>query len=127
MSTTWSRVGSHAVKATCTTGTEAAPSAATDGISLEDNGGLASIGVHAEAATAMTEGGFLRAYVYNPVGNVGAGQWNRAPDLDLRVRALGAQGFPGYSVPNRVGRLAYVPDGVGVAVVVYLNGTRRSR
>lgn len=101
------------VKAACTTGTESAPTLVSQGIDLL---GLAGCAVHAEAAAAMTGGGKLLAYVWEPV----VGRWNAAPDLDLVVSAIQYQAFAGITVPADVGRLAYVPSGVGQAVDIYL-------
>lgn len=117
--TTWSSASSgRTVIATCTTGTESAPTLATQGIELANVSGFA---VHAETAGTMTAGGVLLAYLYNPQSSV----WNRAPDLDLTVQALADQSFAGFQVTSYAGRLAYVPSGVGVAVTIYIVGTFR--
>lgn len=117
MSTVWSG-GRGNAKAVCSTGSEAAPVAATDGLSLEGLGGFA---VHVEAESAIG-GGTLQAYLFNQE----SGNWNRASaDLDLVVTTgLLRQGFAGFRVPSPAGRIAYVPSGLNVAVAVYLNGTR---
>lgn len=104
-------------KAVCTTGTEAAPSVATQGLPLN---GLAGFTVHAEAAAAMTAGGVLQAYLWNPV----TARWNRAPDLDLTVSAVQWQSFAGFQVAAGTGRIAYVPSGIGQAVNIYVIGGR---
>jgi hypothetical protein len=116
MTTTYSLTDRRSVKAACTTGTEAAPTLATEGMSLDQVGGFV---VHAQAAGAMTAGGKLKAYLWN----VKAARWNPAPDLDLTVAALQFQGFVGFAVPSAQGRAAYLPSGVGVAVDVYINAT----
>lgn len=118
--TTWSNGSSARVAiATCTTGTESAPTLATQGLELANVSGFA---VHAETAGTMTAGGVLQAYLYNPEGS---GSWNRAPDLDLTVQALAKQSFAGFQVTSYAGRIAYVPSGVGLAVTVYIVGTFR--
>lgn len=104
-------------------GTETMPAAAspeTKGLSLL---GLQGFSIHAEAAAAMTAGGKLLAYVYNPV----TGRWNPAPEMDLVVANLQYQFFTGWSVAADVGRIAYVPSGVGQAVTVYIVGSPRRR
>lgn len=118
--TTWSNGSSARVSiATCSTGTESAPTLATQGLELANVSGFS---VHAETAGTMTAGGLLLAYVYNPEGS---GSWNRAPDMDLTVQALAKQSFTGFQVTSYAGRIAYVPSGVGVAVTVYIVGTFR--
>jgi hypothetical protein len=106
------------VIATCSTGTESAPTLATQGISLAN---LAGFVVHAETAGTMTAGGLLKAYLYNAE----TGSWISAPDLDLTVQALAKQSFSGFTVTAPAGRIAYVPSGVGVAVTIYIVGTAR--
>lgn len=125
-STTWSTTPTGA-KAVCTTGSESAPTLVTEGLRLDaSNSGVRAVKsftVHAETAGTMTAGGVLQAYLWNPTGNSGNGQWNRAPDLDLTVSALASQAFPGFTVTSPVGRIAYVPSGVGLAVTIYINVT----
>lgn len=102
-----------AAKAVCTTGTEAAPTLVTDGLPLA---GLRGFVVHAEAAGAMTAGGKLVAYLWNPV----SARWNPSPDLDLVVQAVQFQSFAGFVVAAPNGRVAYAPSGVGQAVTLYV-------
>lgn len=99
--------------ATCTTGTEAAPTGTTAGIDLTGSKGFV---VYAEAAAAMTAGGKLVAYLYNPV----TARWTPAPDLDLTVAAIQYQAFAGFTTTSDFARIAYVPSGVGQAVTVYI-------
>ena len=125
--TTWtSKTGGDFPSATgtTTTGTEAAPTTATDGFGLN---GLAGFTVHLESVPNGDGGvlnfsaGTLLGYLYNPV----SGAWNRASELDLVV-AAGAPtaAYTGFTVSNPNGRVAWVPSGVGVAVRVYIEGTR---
>ena len=125
--TTWtSKTGGDFPSSTAvtTTGTEAAPTATTDGFSLD---GLAGFTVHLESVPNGDGGvlnfsaGTLLGYLYNPV----SGAWNRASELDLTV-AAGAPtaAYTGFTVSNPNGRVAWVPSGVGVAVRVYIEGTR---
>jgi hypothetical protein len=107
-------------KAVCTTGTESAPTLGTQGLDLWNLTGFA---VHAEAAAAMTAGGKLLAYTWNPVTS----RWNPAPDLDLVVSALQYQSFAGFQITAGIGRVAFVPSGVGQAVTIYVVGTPRRR
>jgi hypothetical protein len=107
-------------KAVCTTGSESAPASATDGLDLW---ALRGFTVHAEAAGAMTAGGKLLAYSWNPV----TARWNAIPDLDLTVAAVQYQSFAGFSVAADIGRVAYVPSGVGQAVNIYIVAAPRKR
>jgi hypothetical protein len=117
--TTWSNGSSARVSiATCSTGSESAPTLATQGLELANVSGFT---VHAETAGTMTAGGVLQAYLYNPESS----SWIRSPDLDLVVQALAKQSFAGFQVTSYAGRLAFVPSGVGVAVTVYIVGTFR--
>jgi hypothetical protein len=122
MATTWTQdatvpsTQAAVAKAVCTTGTEAAPTLVTEGLDLWS---LTGFVVHAEAAAAMTAGGLLKAYVWNPV----TARWNPVPDLDLTVAALQYQAFAGFAVSSGIGRIAYVPSGVGQAVTLYIVGT----
>lgn len=125
--TTWSNVGpavslgSPAVKAVCSTGTEAAPSGATAGLPLAGINGFA---VHVESAAGNFTAGKLLAYVYNPV----SGAWNRNPDLDLNVSGgITGQSFLGFNVNASLGRIAYVPSGLAVAVNVFLLGANKGK
>lgn len=105
-------------KVVCTTGSESAPAAATDGLSLY---GLTGFSVTIEAAGAMTAGGVLQAYVRHPVSGV----WARAPDLDLVVAALTNQAFGGFTVVADMARIAFVPSGVGQGSTIYVSGTTK--
>jgi hypothetical protein len=124
MATTWtqdatlSTYQAAVAKAVCTTGTEADPTLVTEGLDLWSLTGFA---VHAEAAAAMTAGGLLKAYAWNPV----TARWNPVSDgsLDLIVAAVQYQAFQGLEVTSGIGRIAYVPSGVGQAVTLYLVGT----
>lgn len=105
---------------TCTTGTESTlTQSSTEGLSLDSaffSKPVTGLAVHVETAGTMTAGGFLQAYLQNPI----TGQWNRAPDLDVSVSALARQSFLGLRVVSSKGRLAYLPSGVGLASVIYL-------
>jgi hypothetical protein len=116
--TTWASSG-VGVTATCTTGTEAAPTLATQGMSLE---GLDSFVVVVKSTASAFSAGTLDAYIYDLV----SASWSRAPDLDLTVKAgLTQQAFYGFRVTAPRGRIAFIPNGLGQANVVYLNGSRK--
>ena len=129
-STTW--VSNNRVStATTTTGSETGtpptttpcPSPATAADQGKCLAGMGGFTVHVESiAGAMTAGGFLAAYLWNPSTE----QWNPAPDLNLYVTAVVDQSFAGFSVVSPVGGIAYLPSGVGVGVVitVYATGSR---
>jgi hypothetical protein len=105
---------------TCTTGTESTlTQSSTEGLGLGSaffGKATTGLAVHVETAGTMTAGGVLRAWLQNPL----TGQWNRAPDLDVPVQALARQGFLGLSVVSAKGRIAFLPDGVGLAAVIYI-------
>jgi hypothetical protein len=119
--TTWAEItglssNARGVTATCTTGSESAPSASTAGILLRGAKGL-SITVKTSSGGNMTAGGKLLAYSLNPATST----WGRVADgsLDLVVAAIPEQGFAGFTVTADVGSVAWVPDSVGTAVTVY--------
>jgi len=122
---TWSR-GARRYTAinTCTTGTESAPSGLglpTAPVGLELTG-LEGFNVYVEAGGTMSTGTF-QAYLLNPA----TGNWLRAPALDLTAQALTAQAFSGFSVFGGTGRIAYVPNGIGQAVTIYIVGMPRGQ
>lgn len=108
--------------ATASTGTEGAPSAATDGLDVSSVAGYA---VHVETAGTMTAGGVLQAYIYNHVS--ASPGWTRSPDLDLVVSALAKQAFVGFQLGGHPVRIAYSCSGVGVACSVYLFGFKDTK
>lgn len=119
--TTWAEItglasNARGATATCTTGTESAPSASTAGISLRGTKGLL-ISVKTASGGNMTAGGKLLAYVLNP----STGAWAPVSDgsLDLTVSAVPEQAFSGFTVTADIGSIAWEPSGVGTAVTVY--------
>ena len=126
--TTWAEIETSAfsnvrgVTATCTTGSEAAPSAATAGLGLRGLKGL-SVTVETASGGNMTAAGKLVAYVYNPTSS----SWAPVSDgtLDLTVSAVPKQAFSGFSVTADYGRIAWEPSGVGTAVTVYIVGATK--
>jgi hypothetical protein len=119
--TTWAEIpglasNARGVSATCTTGSEAAPSAATAGIALRGAKGL-SVTVKTASGGNMTAGGKLLAYALNPATST----WGRIADgsLDFTVSAIPEQPFTGLTVTADIGSVAWVPDSVGTAVTVY--------
>jgi hypothetical protein len=128
MSTTWSQSNASAWKAVNTTGTEAAPSAATDGADLAFLSGGFTVFAEADNAQTFTAspGGTLQAYLYDDV----VGAWARCPDLDLAISVASQrrQAFSGFNVYSPRGRVAYAPASVtlsGGGVTVYVQGSRR--
>jgi hypothetical protein len=109
-------------KAVCTTGTESAPTLVTEGLDLW---ALTGCALHAEAAAAMTAGGKLLAYAWNPVTS----RWNPISDgsLDVTVSAVQYEAFSGLTVTADIGRIAWVPSGVGQAVTIYIVCTPRRK
>jgi hypothetical protein len=120
--TTWTVVqdAGYALAA-CTTGSEAAPTLVTQGLKLD---GMRSITVSAEASVALTAASAgLKAYLWNPI----SAQWNRAPDLDLTTVNVTDQSWAAFSVSGALkgSRVAWVPDGAGQAVSIYIMGAKR--
>ena len=120
MATTWSSTGNRSAKATCTSGTESAPSGATPGVNLT---GCKGVNVVVTADTTLSGAGTLKAYVYD-ADTFNA--WVPCPDLDLSVTAssVKGQGFAGIYVPGPRGRVAWVPSGVtytGTNLYVWIN------
>ena len=124
MSTTYalSKKGFNSTAATCTTGSESAPTLVTDGLSLE---GVEAAAVHVESTAAAFSAGTLQAYLWNPNGYTdGSGQWNRCSDLDLTVTAgLAGQAFAGFKIDGPMGRIDFRPNGLAQAFRVFINTT----
>ena len=115
-SCTWAYSSNVAV-GTCSTGTETVL-AANDGLKLVDWRSVTGITVFAETAGTMTAS-TLACYAYNPATS----SWIRVPDLDLTVQALAKQGWFGLSVPSPLGRVAWLPNGTGLATTIYIYGS----
>ena len=107
----------NVIKGAASTGTEANALGAADGLDLRN---FDAVEVAVEAGGAMTAGN-LQAYVMNPA----TGQWNRAPGLDLAVAAANSQAYPAVQLQGLQGRLAYLPNGLGIASNVYMGGIPR--
>lgn len=132
--TTWTSVStgqSHAraVKGANPTasGTDPAPVTSTtssDGLNLVD---LKSFTICVETTTGgnLTAGGKLLAYVQLPGMS---GKWGPVSDgsLDLTVAAVPVQCFPGFTVTNDLGRIAYEPSGLGTTTNVYIEGASKT-
>ena len=125
---TWSEVSTpYAVKAVCADGDEVAPSAATDGLSLNASffSGAKGLVVTAAADAAQTiTSGTLKAYTYD----AGAAAWARVPELDLTVSEAGNRyvSWSGMTVTVPKGRIAYVPSIVTLSaggITVYLTAS----
>lgn len=120
MSTTWTNPQTNYYLATCTSGSESAPTVVTEGMALTQanyRGKVGSLSIHAEAAATMTAGGLLKCYLWNPF----SAQWNECPDLTITVTALKDESYAGIEVPGAFygTRVAYVPSGVGQAVNIF--------
>jgi hypothetical protein len=71
------------------------------------------------AAGVIGNGASLQFSAYNPL----TGRWNRLPDLDQPlVAGLANQSLPALPIPAFATRLQAVPNNVGVACAVYMNG-----
>lgn len=113
-----------------TTGTETAnppttnPCAGTTsdhGICLK---GLGAVAIHVEAAAVKTAG-TLEAWVWNHRGNGGAGQWNRAPYLDVtNLTTLQDESPVSFVVTSPMDGVAFIPNGLTQASTIHLNATR---
>jgi hypothetical protein len=111
------------VKTVCTTGTEQAPTLASEGISL-DGVGACGVKLEADADKTLSGSGDLLAYLYDDI----TGRWGRCPGLDLTsvVSGLRQEAFTGFQVISPRGRIAYVPSAVTVSsggVTIYINAT----
>lgn len=119
--TSWSgyRTGSTTSTAVFTTGTESAPSDTSTAQGLEISV-IDSFTVHVEAAGALAAGS-LDAYIYN----VASGQWNPAPGLNVPIEGGdNSEASGGYDVlrPPAGTRIAFIPNGLGIANSVYIVG-----
>jgi hypothetical protein len=111
--------GGKYVTVTFSLTTEAAPTdGSSAGIRLD---GIGALSLQAESATNMTAGGVFLAYVQNPITL----KWMRVSDgsLDLTTAATTKQAWAGLKVEGSVGRITWVPSGVGVATTLYIIGT----
>jgi hypothetical protein len=122
-STTYTRValadGSfrpRSVKATATTGSEAAPSGATEGMDLTTVGAV-DVVVCADSGQTITLGGTLQVYFYD----VDTGLWALS-DYNLSVptgkrcgTTVGPSAGKGIPIIAKRGRIAVVPSGVTVS------------
>ena len=113
-SSTWTLPGTNYSLLTATSGTENAPSTATQGLALT---GYTTVSVFVETTASTFTAGSLVCYLYDHVGAV----WVRAPDLDLTVGAYNTS-FIGINIRSNGGRIAYVPSGLGQANVVRIFG-----
>ena len=105
--------------ATASSGSESAPTLATEGLSLD---GLSGVTVMLKTASNATAGGTLQCYVWNPE----ALAWYRVPDLDLTAIAATTQSWPGIWIPVSRGRVTWVPNGIGAVVTtVYMVGMQK--
>jgi hypothetical protein len=107
----------RAVKAVCTTGTEAAPAQnASSGLLMR---GILGFTVFLESTAAAFTAATLECYVQNPVN----GKWDRRPEWDESVLANTSHAFS-RTVDERtnVGRVVFVPNGLGQANEIHIVG-----
>src|SRR5512138_1636695 len=111
MATTYTEESSahgRAVKAVCTTGTEAAGvlTATTKGLVLA---GLDTCEIRVESTTGVAfTAGTLEAYLQNPISN----RWTRCRALDRSVAASLGETFSDFDINDGMGRLAFLPNGL---------------
>jgi hypothetical protein len=121
----WSATTTWSAKVVCDSGTEAAPTLITEGISLVNLRSL-SISMVADSGQTFTAApaGMLWFYVWDDVAEM----WIHSTDFDRRVTNASerTQGFTGLSIIGpRGGRVAVRPVGISLSsgkVTVYLNG-----
>ena len=122
-STTYTAVsladGTHrprSVKAVATTGSEAAPSAATEGMDLTTVGAV-DIVVCADSGQTITSGGTLQVWFYDvDTGLWALSDYNWAVPTGKRcATTLGPSSGKGVPIIARRGRIAVVPSGVTVS------------
>lgn len=116
--TTWSSLDSQGFvrKAVCTTGTEAAPTLATVGLSTAS---LVSVVVVVESSSAFGAGARLNAYTWNQF----SAAWSRQPEADLELDATLEAQTIGPLNPGPVGRLVFAPSGLAAASTITLIGS----
>lgn len=116
--TTWSSLDSQDFvrKAVCTTGTEAPPTLATEGLSTAS---LASVVVVVESGSAFGAGARLNAYTWNQF----SAAWSRQPEADIELDATLKAQTIGPLNPGPVGRLVFAPSGLAAASTIILIGS----
>lgn len=107
----------YALETTCSLDTEAAPTLVTEGFPLRTGTVfIHSFTVHVEAASGNFTGGTYDGYVWNVLTL----KWNLNPDLKINVTAGVPRQAKSYTVVGAVGRVAFVPNGVGQASKVWI-------
>ena len=114
----------YSLETTCTLATEAAPTLVTEGFPLRT---VTSVGlieikaftVHAEASAGNFTGGTYDGYVWNILTD----KWNLNPDLTMTVTAGVPRQAKSFTVSSSVGRVAFVPTGVGQASKVWITAS----
>lgn len=109
----------YSLETTCTTDTEAAPTLVTEGFPLRSTNPrveIKSFTVHVEADSGNFTGGTYDGYVWNVLTL----KWNLNPDLVINVTAGVPRQAKAYTVSGPVGRVAWVPTGVGQASKVWI-------
>ncbi len=105
------------LETTCTLATEAAPTLETEGFPLRTGQTLIhSLTVHVEATAGNFTGGTYDGYVWNVLTL----KWNINPDLVINVVAGKPRQAKAFVVSGPVGRVAWVPTGVGQASKVWI-------
>jgi hypothetical protein len=104
--------------ATCTTGTESAPSSASAGLDLSQGIGQVSVFVEANDGVTNLTAGTLDFYIYNAI----SGHWGKVVGLSANIPSGAVRhALPALQVAPG-SRIAAVPTGLGTAVNVYING-----
>ncbi len=111
----------YSLETTCTLATEAAPTLVTEGFPLRTASAsglieITSFTVHVEATAGNFTGGTYDGYVWNVLTL----KWNLNPDLVITVTAGVPRQAKSYTVTGPVGRVAFVPTGVGQASKVWI-------
>lgn len=124
MATTWSNPEAYISQAVCTTGTESAPTLATQGLTLKFLTGF-EVYLSADSTKTLSGAGTLQAFRYSNF----LGRWARAPEFDIVITGALATGITGardatfkaggygvgISVVSSRDSIAYVPNGVTVS------------
>jgi len=99
------------------------PGTASNAVTLARTGAhIAVSGANLAGGTDIGAGASLQFALLNPA----TGRWDRAPDLDMPLTAaLGLQGLPGIPVTGAASRMQALPNTVGAACCVCLNGHPR--
>jgi hypothetical protein len=113
------------IKIACAATTCDAPTLVTEGLAIQEQGRqpFCAYSVIVEAASAMTAGGKVLIYIWNPYSAL-ANKWAAYPDGDCTITAVGNYACTVYYNPVHPigGRITAVGSGIGLAHSIYVTG-----